>query len=157
METFKDIIGYNGVYKISNFGRVYNTKYDRFLKPGKLRNGYLLVVLCNNGVKKCHTVHRLVAEAFLPNPEKLPEVNHKDTNKENNYASNLEWCDSFYNKQYSSGKAVIQKKDGIVLKRFSCIKEAARDTGLNHSGISRCCNGIQNKYHGYEWEFVDGK
>ncbi len=89
-EIYKDIKGYEGEYKVSNCGNVYSCKRNIILKPSTTKNGYLRVSLCQNGIKKYFSIHRLVAEAFIPNPNNLPQVNHIDENKKNNNASNLE-------------------------------------------------------------------
>lgn len=110
-EIWKDIEGYEKEYQISTYGRV--RSYDRFSKqnhfisgkyitPNRLRTGYLLIRLYGRNGFKAKTLHRLVAETFIPNPNNLPEVNHKDENKENNRVDNLEWCTSKYNKHYGT-------------------------------------------------------
>ena len=106
-EVWKDIEGYEGLYQISDCGRVRSLNYHStgkpgYLKPRKSRKGYLRVVLCKNGDEKSFTVHRLVANAFLPNPGNLPQINHKDEIKTNNCVSNLEWCTNQYNQNYGS-------------------------------------------------------
>lgn len=110
-EVWKDIPGYEGMYQISNLGRVkslgstiregWNLK-EKILKLTKEPKGYLKVGLRKNGKIKTVRVHRLVAESFVANPENLPEVNHKDENKENNLADNLEWCTTKYNAGYGT-------------------------------------------------------
>ena len=91
MEKFKQIKDYDN-YSVSNYGKICNDKTGRILKPQKLRGGYLFVSLCKNGIKKSHTIHRLVALAFTPNPENKRTVNHIDGCKINNFVHNLEWA-----------------------------------------------------------------
>lgn len=112
-EEWRDVIGLEGSYKVSNFGRVKSTarllpnKYTHITSKSKIitqhanRIGYLKVVLYRNNKPHQRFVHRLVAEAFIPNPDNLPQVNHRDENKQNNAVSNLEWCDASYNVRYS--------------------------------------------------------
>jgi hypothetical protein len=89
-EHWKPVRGFEGLYMVSQLGGVYSTRNRRHLNPTK--TGYATVTLCKNGKSTSRTVHRLVAEAFLPNPGNLPIVNHKDGNKQNNRLENLEWC-----------------------------------------------------------------
>lgn len=122
MEEWRPVVGYEGLYEVSNTGRV--RSFDRYVKysngqihlhkgkvlsPGKNTKGYLSVVLNCSGKRKTITVHRLVTEAFIPNPDNLPEVNHKDEDKTNNRVENLEWCDRNYNLNY--GTARIRSRD----------------------------------------------
>ena len=100
MESWKKIKEYDN-YLISDQGRVFNFKYNRFLKPGKDRYGYFQVILCKNGVRKFYIIHRLVALAFIPNPENKRTVNHIDGIKMNNLVSNLEWNTQSENVQHS--------------------------------------------------------
>ena len=121
-EIWKDIEGYEGLYKVSNMGNVKSLNYRRTGKEGilkalKNRGGYLYVNLYKDGICKRCTIHRLVAIAFISNPDNLPEVNHKDENKSNNVISNLEWCSSSYNLSYNDrakkvGKKVAEKLRG---------------------------------------------
>ena len=106
MEEWKDIKGYEGLYKISNKGRVYNIKLKRFM--GHESNKYMCVELGKDGKYKNYKVHRLVAQAFIPNPDNLPFINHKDENKLNNCVENLEWCTREYNVNY--GTAIQRMK-----------------------------------------------
>ena len=108
-EIWKDIEGYEGLYQISNLGRVKSfprkgthTTKERIIKFAKSNKGYLIAILKNNDVQKAFSVHRLVAKAFIPNPNNLPQVNHKDENKENNNVNNLEWCNNWYNSHYGT-------------------------------------------------------
>lgn len=99
MEEWKNVIGYEGLYEVSNIGNVRNVRRNTLLRLSKTK-GYIQVYLYKNGVKTGLKVHRLVAEAFIPNPDNLPQVNHKDENKMNNRVENLEWCTAKYNSNY---------------------------------------------------------
>lgn len=110
-EIWKPVVGYEGLYEVSSYGRVRSLdRYDsrnRFLKGRILRlnddgKGYLRVQLSSNGKAKMYSVHRMVAVAFLPNPDNLPEVNHRDENPSNDNVDNLEWCDGKYNVNYGT-------------------------------------------------------
>lgn len=103
-EIWKDIKGYEGLYQVSNYGRVKSFKHnkEKLRKEVKDNMGYLIVNLSKNGNKKIYKIHRLVAEAFLQNPNNYPQVNHKDENKINNRADNLEWCTAKYNSNYGT-------------------------------------------------------
>lgn len=117
-EIWKDVVGYEGLYLISNLGRVKSVARQCKTKDGKLRhvserirkqhvtnNGYYYVQLHNNGKRKKIKVYRMVAQAFIPNPNNYPQVNHKDEDKSNNTLSNLEWCTQYYNNHYNDGYA----------------------------------------------------
>ena len=180
---WKDIVGYENEYQINQFGEIRTLKdspklkkYD-VLKPQiSKRNGYVYQMLYKNGKEKLLRVHRLVAMAFLPNPNNLPQVNHKDGNKQNNSVDNLEWCEQSYNMKhaYKNGlqipsenqrkaiintnklkqKKVCQIKDGEIINTFSGISEASRQTKISISCISRCCNLKRKSTNGYEWRFL---
>ena len=106
----KDIPGYEGHYAITSCGRVWSYKRNRFLKPSTDKYGYLHVVLYKNGKGKHKFIHQLVAEAYIPNPNNLPQVNHKDEVRTHNWINNLEWCDVTYNNNYGTRNAKIAKK-----------------------------------------------
>lgn len=112
IETFKDIVGYEGYYEISNLGNVRSTSYKgtRILKPSITKRGYLNVILCVNQRKEHKLVHRLVAEAFLENPNNFKTVNHKDENKLNNTVENLEWLSQENNNRYSNTKMLTEEQ-----------------------------------------------
>lgn len=108
-EVWKDIKGYEGLYKISNYGNVLSLNYRRSgsaktLKLKHCPSGYRTIILCKDGIRSDKLIHRLVASAFIPNPLQYPQVNHKDENKFNNNVSNLEWCNEQYNSNYGTGK-----------------------------------------------------
>ena len=108
MEAFRDIKGYENLYQISNKGNVRSLLTNKILIGGTDLQGYKIVTLRKDKKNHTKTVHRLVAQAFLPNPNKLPCVNHKDENKQNNVIDNLEWCSYSYNLNY--GSRTIRKK-----------------------------------------------
>ena len=160
METWKKIAGYEGMYEVSDQGRIKSLNYnhsgtEKILKSGKKRDGYLLVCLYKDGQRKFLLVHRLVAESFIPNPNNLETVNHKDEVKTNNAASNIEWMTRADNKRYSANKAVqmIDKQTGELLATFPSTNEADRVTGIHQGNISECCRGKRKSAGGYIWRY----
>ena len=184
-EEWRDIKDYEGLYQVSNLGRVKslgngksNNSKRKIMKQHYNQKGYLLISLTNNG-EKSFQVHRLVAQAFIPNPNNLPQVNHKDENKENNFVyinedgtidlekSNLEWCDNYYNSHYGTrferifkkttngkcSKPVLQidKNTNEVIAEFPSMAEVERQLGI--SNVSNCCTGKQKTCGGYKWQF----
>jgi len=169
-EVWCDIKGYEGIYQVSNLGNVKRLggtpwrKKDRLLTP-KLasQGGYPQVTLSKECKATCFYVHRLVAEAFVPNPNGYPEINHKDENKENNCASNLEWCDRKYNINYGTLKARLSAihlravkqytRDGQFVRYYPSEKSTKAD-GFTPQCVSQVCNGKQKLHKGFFWEFV---
>lgn len=133
-------------------GRVKN-KHGRILKP-EIRKGYYSVSLCSHNKKKNIRIHRLVAEAFIPNPDNLSQVNHKDENKLNNEASNLEWCDNTYNSQYPNDLGVYCFD---LDKYFKSASEAAVHTGVCRTSIVKCCNHKLQQAGGMLWCYSKDK
>jgi hypothetical protein len=185
-EQWKAIEGYEGLYEVSNLGNV--RSLDRTIRhsDGKVTNfkgqvlkygvhykGYLVVYLTKNSKKKSVKIHRLVATAFIPNPDNLPHVNHKDENKTNNHVSNLEWCSNKYNVLYGTGiqrgletasknKTKTRRKavEGIHMETgeklfYACTMEAQRQGGFNASQIIKCCNGQSKHHRKYVWTYID--
>ena len=157
----KDIKGYEGLYAITENGQVWSYRRSRFLKPFKRKGGYLAVGLCNNGKTNYYLIHRLVAEAFIPNPENKPQVNHKDENKANNCIENLEWATASENINYGTRN----KRVGLANSRaIQCVEtgviylsavEAGKQLGVSNKSIS---NVLRNKSHtagGYHWKYVE--
>lgn len=159
METWKDVIGYDEYYQVSNLGNVRNKKTGQNLKPILKRTGYLTVDLAYKGVKTA-LIHRLVAEAFIPNPLDLPQVNLKDEVKTNNTSDNLEWCTSQYNVNYGYGSLVKNTgvlqfdADGKCIRVWSSMKEAAEALGIKYQGISRVCRRERKTCGGYIWRYL---
>lgn len=164
---YKNIKGYEGDYQADEEGNMYSLKYGkrRLLKPIKDTNGYLKVCLYKDGKGKMFLVHRLVAEAFLPNPENLPMINHKNEIKDDNRVSNLEFCDCKYNLEYNDGqkrraekrsKPVNQyTKEGLLIGSYPSTMEAQRQTGFKQGGISQCCRGERKQMYGYLWKWAE--
>lgn len=150
-EIWKDVKGYECLYQVSNFGNI--KRDNKILNPGKNQDGYSMVCLCKDGNQKIKLVHRLVAQAFIPNPNNYPQVNHKDENKSNNTVDNLEWCSIQYNQEYSNAKEVLQYNlKGELVRKYSSLSKAAKETGYSESMISRAArNG--KMYKNFNWEY----
>ena len=126
-EIWKDIKGYEDLYQISNYGEVkslekkagFSTRKEKILKQHLDKDGYVKVYLCKNNKVKFLSVHRLIAEAFIPNPNNFPQINHKDENKQNNKIENLEWCTCKYNINY--GTRTKRQKETIKNERSNKI------------------------------------
>lgn len=157
MERWKDVEGYEGLYQVSSCGRVKSLNYnhtgkEKIMKPNKDTNGYLQVNLFKEGKSNTFLVHRLAAQAFLPNPLNLPQINHKDENKENNRLDNIEWCTNQYNCDYSKSKQILCVETNKIYKSLT---EAYRQTEIHIGNISSCCNGKRQTAGGYHWKFID--
>ena len=177
-EIWKPIKGYDGLYEVSNLGRVRSLARtckgrgngrkpirERILCSDVANNGYIRVRLSMDRHTKNRLVHRLVAEAFIPNPDNLPQVNHKNEVKTDNRAENLEWCTAKYNTNY--GECIIKNKknqphkrcvcqydkDWVLLAEFQSIHEAGKLSGIRWQDISACCCGRQNTAKGYIWRY----
>jgi len=154
MEIWKEIKDYEGLYWVSNLGQVKNKK-GKILIP-EIRSGYYSVNLCKNGKRVHFRIHRLVAEAFINNPKKLPQVNHKDENKLNNQAENLEWCDNTYNSHYSRHQDL-----GVYCfdldEYFSSASEASVHTGVCRTSIVKACRGQLHQAGGKLWCYSKDK
>ena len=163
-EEWREVQGYEGLYEVSIFGRVKSVeridssghhRKEKILKPKKTKCGYLLVVLSKELKHKCFLVHILVAQAFIPNPDNLPVVNHINEIKTDNRVTNLEWCTQRYNIRYSQAKPVNQySKDGEFIRRWDCINEIQYQTGFKSSFISACCKGRYKLAYGYIWRYA---
>ena len=140
-------------------------KKGRVLKQTIGNHGYRMVnIYYDNKTHRCRTVHRLVAETFIPNPNNLPDVNHKDENRTNNKATNLEWCNLSYNRTYGTAherhkalcsKPCVQKTlEGTFIAYYPSTAEAERQTGIHNGNISSVCRGECHTAGGYRWEYV---
>lgn len=165
-EIFKDIPGYEGKYQISNLGRIWSIGKQMYLKPKKSESGYLRIGLyAKNGKQKFESIHRLVALTFIPNPDGLPQVNHKDENKQNNCVENLEWISAKDNTNYGTRNARVSEKlskpvcqyslNGEWIATYKSMREAEQITGIPNGRICRCCKGELKKTGGYRWKYLD--
>ena len=180
MEEWKDVVGYEGLYKVSSIGRIERQEYSQTLPNGSVgiikkhyvktyvgSNDYLYVQLCKNNKVKRYSVHRLVAQAFIPNPNNYKEVNHKDQNKGNPCVENLEWCDRKYNTNYGTAreKFAIARSipverytlDGEYLDTWYSEQQYLRENGIKgQSMILKVCKRIKPYYtaYGYRWKFI---
>lgn len=167
-EIWKDIEGYEGLYQVSNIGRVRSLRNNIILKSKIERSGYERVILSVNNIHKDYYIHRLVANAFIPNPNNYPIVNHKDENITNNRVDNLEWCTQEYNINYGTGnkkrglsntngklsKPVLQYTlEGIFIKEWKSTMDVQRNLGFYHANISRCCRNIIKTAYSYIWKY----
>ena len=154
-KTMKDIKGYEGLYAITPEGEVWSYKKKMFLVPRNSK-GYLRVKLCRDGQKKWYRVHRLVAEAYIPNPENLPQINHKDENKTNNCLQNLEWCDAKYNSNYGTRNEKFKKPvlqydlNGNFIKEWPSATDVGKEANDN---ICKCLKGKQKSAYGFIWKY----
>lgn len=189
IENWKPIKGYEGLYEISDWGRVKSLARvgnkqrttDIIMKLNKGKNGYLLVGLCRNGRVATKSVHRLVAETFVPNTERKGFVNHIDADKTNNRACNLEWVTRQENERHAwemglkerireTSKRNLEKarkcldkkipveqftKDGKFVKRWASSSDVAKELGFDGSSIIKCCRGKLKTTGGYKWQYAD--
>ncbi len=179
-EIWKDIKNYEGLYQISNFGNVkslekyryngkkYYTQKEKILKQQVDKNGYKVIVLHRNKEIQAFKIHRLVAQAFIPNPKDKAEVNHIDGNKANNNIHNLEWVTTKENVHHAFKNHLVSQHnntsveqyslDGTLLKKWNSISEAQRELKLKKSAISNisaCCQHQKPTAFGYIWEYAD--
>lgn len=187
MEIWRDIEGYENLYQVSSKGRVrsldryVNNKGKLDFRKGKIltpcnrKDGYLSVSLSKDGVITTHSIHRLVATAFIPNPNNYPMINHKDENPQNNFVENLEYCDAKYNMNYGTinkrrgeslgygknnpySKPILQfTKEGEFIRKWDCSMDIQRELGFNNSNITACCKGKKHflSAYGYKWGYAD--
>ncbi len=166
-EKWHPVADYEGLYEVSNFGNVKSIRRQgsdgRLLKQRLNNKGYCVVSLCKNGQYTTSFIHRLVAMAFVPNPMRLPFVNHKDENKHNNISDNLEWCTCQYNNNYGTAReratatrykpCMGEWPDGTTQVFNSCTL-AGKVTGISQGNIWGVCNGLWKTAGGVRWRYV---
>lgn len=181
-EQWKDIVGYENLYKISNLGRVKSlekvvyvglnnskkqTRKEKIKKLNTNKNGYLFTLLSKNGIKKYALIHKLVAQAFIPNPKNYNCINHKDENKQNNFFENLEWCSIRYNCNYGNrnkkisinmmgekhkkSKKVLCVETGII---YNSTGEVERKIGIKSDQVRKCACGNKKSAHNLHFRYV---
>lgn len=173
MESWKDIVGYEGLYKISDHGRVWGCRKNELIKNNDNGNGYLRISLHKNGKTKSEYIHRLVAKHFIPLELNKNIINHIDENTKNNKVDNLEWCNHKENIEHGNAinKSVTTRKNSEAWKksvdkkctavigvninnketiRFKSVAEAGRN-GFLREKVSLCINGKLDKHRGYQW------
>lgn len=176
-EAWKDIIGYEGLYLVSNYGRIKSLRTMRLMRTSvNKRNGYIYIGLTKERIQKGHRVHRLVAKAFIENAELMPEVNHEDFDKTNNCASNLKWCDRYYQNQHAAKKpgrrwqrhrlgksgnknpkskpVVVTSTSGEVIGNYESQHLAAIATNSEPSKISLCCLGKRKSHNHLKFKYA---
>ena len=168
-EIWKDIENYEGLYQVSNLGRIKSLHkrhhQEEHIIIQKIKRGYYQVGLTKNGKRKWHQVHRLIAQAFIPNPNNFPQVNHKDENKLNNSIENLEFCTASYNNTYGTriqrvaektSKKIIQYDlNNNFIKEYKSITEAGKENNLDISSIVKCCKGKYKTYKNFIWKYKE--
>lgn len=166
-EEWKTVVGHE-TYEVSNKGRVRSKKTNKIKAIRQTKTGYCITDLKENGVQQTSYIHRMVAQAFIPNDEELPYINHKDENKSNNCVDNLEWCSASYNNTYNDRAKKVgeyHKTHHPNCKKVMCVETgetfhsvrmAGRITGICSMSISYCLNGKQKTAGGYTWKVVMG-
>lgn len=176
MEIWKPIKHYEGLYEVSNYGRVKSLWYSKskILKPSNNGHGYVEVTLYKNGTKNRYYIHRLVAQTFIPNPHNYPCVNHKNEDKGCNKSWNLEWCTIYYNNIYGTKlkrnleyakkvqKRVIRIDKKGSRKIYPSTREAAKEMNPKKvasaiTAINHCIKGTTKTAYGYKWSYVERK
>lgn len=178
IEIWKDIPGYEGMYQVSNLGNIRGVdryvkqmhgglqfKKGQLLRQKKNNRGYKIIILTKYHKQKTFTIHRLVAMAFIPNPQQLPEINHIDCDKTNNRVENLEWCDRNQNLNHGERKKLHDKAvskavcqydlEGNFIHEWSSIAEAQNE--LKIGNISNACSGKYKKAGGYIWKYKEAE
>ena len=149
----KDIKNYEGLYAVTSCGKVWSYRNERFLKPSTDKKGYLKVNLYKNGACKTYKIHRLVAEAYIPNLNNLPQVDHIDNDKTHNYINNLQWITGRNNCRKSFNKPILQfDLNGNFIKEWGSATDVGREIQGN---ICKCLKGKYQTAYGYIWKYKE--
>lgn len=163
-EIWKDVKDYEGLYQVSNYGNVKRIKDNYIFKQNKNSRGYRIITFTKNKKEKSVSVHRIVAETFISNPNNLSQINHIDGDKMNNKVDNLEWCTQSENMKHAyktgleikKGKKVKQYDlEGNYIKTWNKMNEAEKEMNITHGKISQVCRGKQKTAYGYIWRYCD--
>ena len=174
-EIWKQVKGYEGIYEVSTLGKIKNSKRNIIKKPYKDKYGYFLIQLWSNNKSLTTGLHRIIAQAFIPNPQNKPQINHKNGIRDDNRIENLEWCTVSENHKHSfrelgrkghsnmkgrkgklhpKSRPVIQKTlDGKIINKYGSVLEAQRYTHIQESSIRSVCYGKYKHAGGYLWEY----
>ena len=152
----KDIPGYEGLYAATEDGQIWSYYSNKCLKQNKSSNGYYKVNLSKDGVSHTYQAHKLIALTFLPNPDNLPQINHKDENKANNAVSNLEWISQIDNLNYGTRNQRISKRVYCVEtgEQFNSVKEAAEAINMTNPALIRALK-TGKRCKNYHWKYVE--
>ena len=161
MEKWKDIKGYEGLYQISNIGRV--KRNEKIIHQSHNNYGYLHISLCKEGKVKTVVVHKLVAEAFIDNPNNYRQINHIDGNKQNNSVENLEWCNQKYNNIHALKKGLRKSKNIAMIQNNKIVKVLSNRMDIPiylkrkvcQDLITRVCNGQRKTAYGCRWKYEE--
>ena len=149
----KDIKNYEGLYAVTSCGKVWSYYSKKFLTPVDNGHGYLRVKLCKDGKEKKYMIHSLVAEAYIPNPNNLPQVDHIDNDKTHNYVNNLQWITNRDNCRKSHNKAILQfDLDGNFIHEWECASDVGKEVRAN---IVHCLKGRNPSAYGFVWKYKD--
>ena len=147
----KDVKGYEGLYAVTSCGKVWSYKSKKFLTPWENGYGYLYIDLYKDGKCKHYKIHRLVAEAYIPNPDNLPQVDHIDGNKTHNYLNNLQWITNRDNCRKSNNKPILQYTlDGEFVREWECASDVGKKV---NDAICKCLKGRHKTAYGFVWKY----
>lgn len=164
----RDVAGFEGLYKVTSCGKIWSVRYNRFIKPAGGKGNYQMICLQVKGKQYFDYVHRIMAKAYIPNPDNCKEVNHKDEVKDHNWVNNLEWCDRRYNINYGTRNDLVREKNRLsgcykhIPKRIYCVEtdtvypsinSAAKELNLSQPLVSNCVNGKCKSVKGYHFRY----